>query len=89
MTREIKRRTRDVQPFPSRFSLDRMVDATYAAADERRAERRWYDEASIAKPVEGAGCRAPNPSHSGGAPKRASRTIELVMADYAPGRRAA
>jgi putative transposase len=87
--RELKRRSRVVQVFPSRKSLIRMMGAVFSEMDEEWASRRWFTEASIAKAVEGAGCGAPEPSYSGGAPERAERIIALVMADRPGGRRAA
>ncbi len=87
--RELKRRSRVVQVFPSRKSLIRMMGAVFSEMDEDWASRRWFAEASIAKAVEGTGCRPPAPSYTGDASERAQRIIELVMADNPIGRRAA
>ena len=46
MNRELKRRTRVVQVFPSGASLMRLVGAVLLDADEAWRERRWFDEHS-------------------------------------------
>ena len=88
--RELKRRSRVVQVFPSRKSLIRMMGAVFSEMDEAWAERRWFSEPSIARAVEGAAVNAPAPAYSGSAAEHACRIIQLVMADNPiPGRRAA
>ncbi len=87
--RELKRRSRVVQVFPSRRSLIRMMGAVFAEMDEGWASRRWFTEESIARAVEGSGCRPPAPSYEGGAPEHARRIMGLVLADNPVERRAA
>ena len=87
--RELKRRSRVVQVFPSRRSLIRMMGAVFAEMDEEWAARRWFTETSIAKAVEGVGCRPPAPSYTGGVSEHARRIIDLVLADNPIGRKAA
>lgn len=87
--RELKRRSRVVQVFPSRKSLIRMMGAVFSEMDEEWSGRRWFTEGSIAKAVEGAGCRAPAPTYTGDASEHAQRIIELVVADNPIGRKAA
>ena len=87
--RELKRRSRVVQVFPSRRSLIRMMGAVFAEMDEGWAARRWFTETSIAKAVEGVGCRPPAPSYTGGVSEHARRIIDLVLADNPIGRKAA
>ena len=87
--RELKRRSRVVQVFPSRKSLVRMMGAVFAEMDEAWASRRWFSEESIARAVEGSGCRPPAPGYDGDASEHARRIIELVLADSPAGRRAA
>ena len=79
--RELKRRSRVVQVFPSRKSLVRMLGAVFAEMDEDWAARRWFTEESIAlalSPSEGA---VPPPAYEGTAADHARRIIEVVMAD--------
>ena len=88
--RELKRRSRVVQVFPSRKSLIRMMGAVLSEMDEAWSQRRWFNESSIARAVEGAAVNAPAPSYIGSAEDHAARIIQLVMADNpVPGRRAA
>lgn len=51
--REIKRRARVVQVFPSRKSLIRLVGAVLSEMDEEWACRRWFDGGTIAEAYEG------------------------------------
>lgn len=78
--RELKRRSRVVQVFPSRTSLIRMMGAVFAEMDEEWSERRWFNEASAARAVEGSSVNAPSPSYSGEASEHAARIMELVLA---------
>lgn len=79
--RELKRRSRVVQVFPSRESLVRMLGAVFSEMDEDWSSRRWFNEASIAKAVEGAPVKAPVPAYAGTAAEHAARIIGLVLAD--------
>ena len=65
-----------------------MMGAVFAEMDEAWASRRWFSEKSIARAVEGSGCRPPAPCYDGDASQRARRIIELVMAGNLLGRRA-
>ena len=88
--RELKRRSRVVQVFPSRRSLIRMVGAVFSEMDEDWATRRWFTEDSIARAAGGAGTRAPAPSYEGSAAEHAGRIMALVLADNpVAGRKAA
>lgn len=88
--RELKRRSRVVQVFPSRKSLIRMLGAVFAEMDEDWASRRWFTEESIAKASDGKGARAPEPLYDGTAAEHAARIIALVVADGGiPARKAA
>jgi putative transposase len=87
--RELKRRSRVVQVFPSRGSLIRMMGAVFAEMDEDWASRRWFTEGSIAMAVEGRGCRPPAPGYAGSAVEHARRIMSLVVADNPVGGRAA
>ena len=86
--RELRRRSRVVQVFPSRRSLIRMLGAVFAEMDEGWASRRWFTEDSIAKAY-GKNAGAPAASHTGNAEEHAKRIIELVMAYNPIGRKAA
>ena len=87
--RELKRRSRVVQVFPSRKSLMRMLGAVFSEMDEDWSSRRWFMEDSIAKAVEGHGCKAPAPGYVGSAGEHAKRIIDLVLADSQIDRKAA
>lgn len=88
--RELKRRSRVVQVFPSRKSLIRMMGAVFAEMDEEWAGRRWFSDDSIGRAVEGAKVNAPAPTYEGAAAEHAARIIALVVADSPiPGRKAA
>lgn len=87
--RELKRRSRVVQVFPSRKSLIRMLGAVFSEMDEDWSGRRWFTESSIALATEGAGVRAPAPDYAGTAEEHAKRIMEVVLADNAIGRKAA
>ena len=88
--RELKRRSRVVQVFPSRKSLIRMMGAVFAEMDEDWAGRRWFSDDSIGRAVEGTKVNAPAPGYEGTAAEHAARIIELVLADNPiPGRKAA
>lgn len=88
--RELKRRSRAVQVFPSRKSLIRMMGAVFSEMDEDWAARRWFNDDSIGRAVEGAKVNAPAPAYEGTAAEHAARIIALVAADNPiPGRKAA
>ncbi len=88
--RELKRRSRVVQVFPSRKSLIRMMGAVFSEMDEDWAGRRWFNDDSIGRAVEGAKVNAPAPAYEGTAAEHAARIIALVVADNPiPGRKAA
>lgn len=86
--RELKRRSRVVQVFPSRRSLIRMLGAVFAEMDEDWASRRWFTEDSISLAHSGK-ASAPTPTYGGDAHEHARRIIELVMADNPIKRKAA
>ena len=89
--REIKRRARVVQVFPSRKSLIRLVGAVLSEMDEEWACRRWFDGDSIAEAYEDRSKWTPatTPSYEGSAAEHAARIITVVLADEGIGRRAA
>ena len=79
-----------VQVFPSRKSLIRMMGAVFSEMDEDWAARRWFNDDSIGRAVEGAKVNAPAPAYEGTAAEHAARIIALVVADNPiPGRKAA
>ena len=63
--RELRRRGRVVQVFPSRKSPIRMMGAVFAEMDEDWAGRRRLDDDSIGRAVEGAEVNAPAPAYGG------------------------
>ena len=81
--REIKRRSRVVQVFPSRKSLIRMLGAVLSEMDEGWSARRWFTERSILEAYEEPLRRrpAPKPTYEGTAAQHAARIIELVLSD--------
>ena len=88
--RELKRRSRVVQVFPGRKSLIRMMGAVFAEMDEDWAGRRWFNDDSIGRAVEGAEVNAPAHAYEGTAAEHAARIIALVVADNpVPGGKAA
>ncbi len=89
--RELRRRGRVVQVFPSRKSPIRMMGAVFAEMDEDWAGRRRLDDDSIGRAVEGAEVNAPSPAYGGGtAAEHAAGIIALVAADSpVPGGKAA
>lgn len=87
--RELKRRSRVVQVFPSRRSLIRMLGAVFSEMDEDWASRRWFTEESIAQAASPVKTASPVPTYSGTAEEHARRIIEVVVADNPIGRRAA
>lgn len=87
--RELKRRSRVVQVFPSRKSLIRMLGAVFAEMDEDWASRRWFMEESIAQATAPSRPAAPAPAYEGTAEEHARRIIDVVVADNPIGRKAA
>lgn len=87
--RELKRRSRVVQVFPSRKSLIRMLGAVFSEMDEDWASRRWFAEESIAQASSSTGPAAPPPTYEGSAEEHARRIIDVAIADNPIGRRAA
>lgn len=87
--RDLERRSRAVQVFPSRKSLIRMLGAVFSEMDEDWSSRRWFTEESIAMAASPSKPAAPAPSCDGSAAEHARRIIEVVVADNPVGRRAA
>ena len=87
--RELKRRSRVVQVFPSRKSLIRMLGAVFSEMDEDWASRRWFTEESIARATSPMTAKAPTPAYDGTAEEHARRIIDVVVADNPIGKRAA
>lgn len=87
--RELKRRSRVVQVFPSRRSLIRMLGAVFSEMDEDWAQRRWFTEESIAQAAASTRPAAPTPTYEGTAEEHARRIIDVALADNPIGRRAA
>ena len=83
VNREVKRRSRVVQVFPSRKSLIRMLGAVLSEMDEDWSTRRWFTEKSISEAYEEPGRRkpAPKPKYEGTAAEHAARIITLVLSD--------
>ena len=83
VNREVKRRSRVVQVFPSRKSLIRMLGAVLSEMDEDWSTRRWFTEKSISEAYEEPGHRkpAPKPKYEGTAAEHAARIITLVLSD--------
>ena len=88
--RELKRRSRVVQVFPSRKALIRMMGAVFSEMDEDWAGPRWFGDDSIGRAVEGAKVNEPAHAYEGAAAEYASRIIAPMVADDPiPGRKAA
>lgn len=87
--RELKRRSRVVQVFPSRRSLIRMLGAVFSEMDEGWASRRWFTEESIAQATASTRALAPAPTYEGTAEEHARRIIDVVVADNPIRRKAA
>lgn len=87
--RELKRRSRVVQVFPSRRSLIRMLGAVFSEMDEDWATRRWFTEESIAQAMAPMDPTVPAPAYEGSAEEHAKRIMDVVIADNPIGRRAA
>ena len=88
--RELKRRSRVVQVFPSRKALIRMMGAVFSEMDEDWAGPRWFGDDSIGRAVEGAKVNEPAHAYEGAAAEYAARIIAPMVADDPiPGRKAA
>lgn len=70
--RELKRRSRVVQVFPSRKSPIGMMGAAFSEMDEDRAGRRWFGGDSIGRAVEGAKIDEPARAYEGTAAEHAA-----------------
>ena len=78
--REIKRRSRVVQVFPSRKPLIRFAGAVLAELDEQWSGRRWFSQESMDEVLDKAK-PAPEPAYEGTAAEHARRIIALIVAD--------
>ncbi len=88
--RELKRRSRVVQVFPSRKALIRMMGAVFSEMDEDWAGPRRFGDDSIGRAVEGAKVNEPAHAYEGAAAEYAARIIAPMVADDPiPGRKAA
>ena len=85
--RELKRRSRVVQVFPSRKSLIRMLGAVFSKWT-RTGRREGGEESMKALAVSSAKSILPAPSYDGTAGEHARRIMEVVVADNPIGRRA-
>lgn len=86
MNREIKRRSRVVQVFPSPGSMLRLVGAVCAEQDEDWSSRRYISPESMLKLAEPAG---PEPVESESSRRRGLMLVEAAMELAGAGRRAA
>ena len=87
--RELKRRSRVVQVFPSRKSLIRMLGAVFSEMDEDWSSRRWFTEESIAQAANPMAAKAPMATYDGTPKEHARRIIDVVVADNPVNRKAA
>ena len=58
-----------------------MMGAVFAEMDTEWVGRRWFNDDSIGRAVEGAEVNAPAPAYEGAAAEHAVRIIALVAAD--------
>lgn len=79
--RELKRRSRVVQVYPTRTSLIRMMGAVFAEMDEEWQTRKWFQTDSIAKATEDIVVDAPKPSYTGTASEHASNILKLTLSN--------
>lgn len=86
MNREIKRRSRVVQVFPSVESMLRLVGAACAEQDGDWSSRRYISPESTRRLSEPA---EPEPAESEGSPRRGLMVVETAMELAGGGRRAA
>ena len=76
MNREIKRRSRVVQVFPSPESMLRLVGAVCAEQDEDWSSRRYISPEFMLRPAEPAG---PEPVESEASRRRGLMIVETAM----------
>lgn len=86
MNREIKRRSRVVQVFPSAESMLRLVGAACAEQDEDWSSRRYISPESMGRLSEPA---APEPAESEESRRRGLMVVETAMELAGGGRRPA
>ena len=86
MNREMKRRSRVVQVFPSPESMLRLVGAVCAEQDEDWSSRRHISPESMRRLPEPA---APEPAESEASRRRGLMIVETTMELAGGGRRAA
>ena len=86
MNREIKRRSRVVQVFPSPGSMLRLVGAVCAGQDEDWSSRRYISPESMLRLAEPA---VPEPAESESSRRRGLMLVEAAMELADTGRRAA
>lgn len=84
MNREIKRRSRVVQVFPSPESMLRLAGAVCAEQDEDWSSRRYISPESMLRPAEPAG---PEPVESEASRRRGLMIVETAMELAGTGRR--
>lgn len=84
MNREIKRRSRVVQVFPSPESMLRLVGAVCAEQDEDWSSRRYISPESMLRLAEPAG---PEPVESEASRRRGLMIVETAMELAGTGRR--
>lgn len=87
--RELKRRSRVVQVFPSKKSLIRMLGAVFSEMGESWASRRWFTEESIVQAMGSERAASPAPTYEGSPEEHARRIIDVVVADNPVSRKAA
>ena len=85
--REIKRRSRVVQVFPSEGSLMRLVGAVMCDMDEAWSASRYFSEARMRELPAGGGPAASRPAPTGADVEAARRALEssLELADRVEG----
>ena len=86
MNREVRRRSRVVQVFPSAESMLRLVGAVRAEQDEGWSSRRYISPESMGKLL---GPAAPEPAESEASRRRGLMIVETAMELAGTGRRAA
>lgn len=79
--RGLKRRSRALQAFLGGKSPIRIISAVFAEMDEDWTGRRWFNDDSIGRAVEGAKVNAPAPACEGAAAEHAVGIITFVVAD--------
>lgn len=80
--RELKRRSRVVQVFPSKKALIRMMGAVFAEIDEEWQTRKWFSDTSIAKVVDDVVVvDAPEPTYKGTPQEYASKLLNFTLSN--------